>query len=695
MYGGWIDLCKFLYISVRERVILVNMGVVWVFAQNDLHSVTSNPIRICICFDSIPLCNVTEYKVNKLFPGQTCEIEAVAVGQRMGIVPSIVLAQFSDEEGSLEEGQDVQSVGRECTKLHFTVFTSKHYKVLELRTTGIGVPQFMTDKESHLKESHFKEYQHLFQKFSVSIRMMNCNLGFVFHKNSKSCQCSPLILYHDGVECDLSTWSIKRKGEKWLLTTNEHSNFIPYTGIIIHDHCPYDYCRIDADSLTFHLETPDEQCTFNRSGVLCGACQANLSQVFGTSRCKECSNNIIMLISVIPATIFLGIVLVALLMILNLTISTGTINGLIFYANIIRASQTIFFPPEVSSSLMSIFIAWFNLDLGIETCFYDGLDAYTKTWLQFVFPFYIWLMLIAIIVISHYSSTASRVFGNNAVKVLATLFLLSYAKILRVVIIVFSFSVLVYPDGYKKKVWLLDGNIEFLCGRHIPLFIASLLVFLLLSIPYTLSLVSIQGLQSISHYRVLFWVHRLMPLFDAHTGPYKRKHRYWTGLLLVARVFFILIFSLNISNNPAVNLLAIAVTSFAIFGYLCYMRVYKNLLQNILEALLLFNLGLVSVASLYQISNEENRSITIYLSTSVSFVIFICVTLYHAVQRMLSLRRIKLIWSHISACICPVKTDKNEEHAMNKQFSLNVVTHSSVELAEPLIFQDSEDNSLG
>ena len=158
VYGGWIDLCKFLYISVRERVILVNMGVVWVFAQNDLHSVTSNPIRICICFDSIPLCNVTEYKVNKLFPGQTFEIEAVAVGQRMGIVPSIVLAQFSDEEGSLEEGQDVQSVGRECTKLHFTVFTSKHYKVLELRTTGIGVPQFMTDKEFHLKESHFKEY---------------------------------------------------------------------------------------------------------------------------------------------------------------------------------------------------------------------------------------------------------------------------------------------------------------------------------------------------------------------------------------------------------------------------------------------------------------------------------------------------------------------------------------------------------
>ena len=49
------------YILVRD------MDVMWIFTQNDLHSVTTNPVRICICFNSIPLCNVTEYKVNKIF----------------------------------------------------------------------------------------------------------------------------------------------------------------------------------------------------------------------------------------------------------------------------------------------------------------------------------------------------------------------------------------------------------------------------------------------------------------------------------------------------------------------------------------------------------------------------------------------------------------------------------------------------
>ena len=77
----------------------------------------------------------------------------------------------------------------------------------------------------------------------------------------------------------------------------------------------------------------------------------------------------------------------------------GTLNGLIFYANIIRANTATFLPNKTADTFLSWFIAWLNLDVGIETCFYDGLDSYMKTWLQFVFPLYIWF-LVTIIVIS-------------------------------------------------------------------------------------------------------------------------------------------------------------------------------------------------------------------------------------------------------------------------------------------------------
>ena len=139
-----------------------------------------------------------------------------------------------------------------------------------------------------------------------------------------------------------------------------------------------------------------------------------------------------MIIAVIPALLIAGVLLVIFLMLFYLTVSLGTINGLIFCANIIRSSQAIFFPPEsvISAPLLSTFIAWLNLDLGIEACFYNGLDAYTKTWLQYAFPLYIWLLVIIIIVASQYSTMVSKLTPNNALQVLATLFLLSYAKIL-------------------------------------------------------------------------------------------------------------------------------------------------------------------------------------------------------------------------------------------------------------------------
>lgn len=132
--------------------------------------------------------------------------------------------------------------------------------------------------------------------------------------------------------------------------------------------------------------------------------------MLGTSKCRECKKPWITLI--IPLMAIAGIFLVVNLIFLNLTVSVGTINGLIFYANIVRANHASFFK---DSSFLSYFIAWLNLDLGIETCFYQGLDAIAKTWLQFLFPFYVWVMVITIIVASHYSTVASRLSGNNAV----------------------------------------------------------------------------------------------------------------------------------------------------------------------------------------------------------------------------------------------------------------------------------------
>ena len=122
-------------------------------------------------------------------------------------------------------------------------------------------------------------------------------------------------------------------------------------------------------------------------------------------------------------------------------------------------------------TFLHIFVAWLNLDFGIDTCFFVGLDAYLKTWLQFLFPFYIWVIAGVIINACRYSSHLTNLIGSRAVPLLATLFLLSYMKLLRTVINATSVAVITqYPQNTSYAVWYLNGNLRYCQRPHIYLF---------------------------------------------------------------------------------------------------------------------------------------------------------------------------------------------------------------------------------
>ena len=251
------------------------------------------------------------------------------------------------------------------------------------------------------------------------------------------------------------------------------------TDVVSSENCPLNYCKDEA--VSFQLNASSAQCNYNHSGLLCGGCQPGLSLALRSAQCLKCSNKYLALL--IPFAL-VGVVLVFFIKLLDLTVSHGLINGLIFYANIIKPNEHIFLPPRNTNPL-TIFISWLNLDLGIETCFFSGLTAYGKAWLQFVFPFYIWAIAGLIIASARYSIRVARITGYNSVPVLATLFLLSYAKLLRTIITVMSYTIVDYPQG-SKAVWSADGNIDYLGPKHVPLFVVALATLLFLWLPYTL-----------------------------------------------------------------------------------------------------------------------------------------------------------------------------------------------------------------
>ena len=151
-----------------------------------------------------------------------------------------------------------------------------------------------------------------------------------------------------------------------------NASFVGITtkAVIIHGYCPFDYCQ--SGEMNIKLENPDSQCAFNRINILCGGCQKGLSIALGSPQCLPCSNTYLT-----PLIAFCNgwFHTCFLLTFLNLTVSQGTTNGLIFYANRVKANEAVFFPPG-DTNILTVFISWINLDLGIGTCFVDGLNAY-------------------------------------------------------------------------------------------------------------------------------------------------------------------------------------------------------------------------------------------------------------------------------------------------------------------------------
>ena len=641
IYGGWIDW------SAGNGNINFTTAL-WnsiEFDDQEIDTIASDPLRICTCNNQVPNCSITSLAFQQLYPGGTIDLDVVVVGQREGRVLSPVMASFKENSnqtlsGRIKDLQTIQIVRKTCTRVSYTVMSTNPKESLIL--TPFSSSEFGLKSQakgtlfgSKLLDAYPNKLGLLFKQFTINLELKRCPLTFPLDETLLHCQCpSPLSSLQLG--CDSVKNQIIRSEQQWVgITYNHTGTNHSGVGLIAHQHCPFDYCKSSTESLSVNPEHQDEQCAHHRAGILCGGCQANYSRVVGSHKCKKCSS-LRTLFAIVPSFIVAGLALIFFLTALNLTVSTGTISGLIFYANIIQAQHTTFFSSN-NYPFLSTFISLLNLDQGIESCLYPGFDSYAETWLQFCFPLYIWLLATAIIVLSHYSTRISKLTGKNSVQVLATLFLLTYTKLLRLVIDVVSFTTLTYPDGYTKAVWLYDGNIDFLRGKHIPLLIATLLLVLLVSLPYTLSLVSIQWLLKISHYPIMFWVQKLKPFFDAYTGPYKAQHRYWTGMLLVVRIILLVIFSLNRSNDLAINLLCISIISFILLVWLYFTRwIYESFRNNCLELAFILNLGLTSTTFLLGFSTKKRKISTtaIHASTGMTFIIFIAIIAYHAQRKL-------------------------------------------------------------
>ena len=620
------------------------------------HEITSEPYQLCFCVTA-NLFNCTELKNIEIYPGQKFLVFLIALDQTTTSVTTEISAISSTSR--LNSDQSSQTLEPECSKLSYNLYSTQDTDQLILypdgpcRDTGLA-------------------------RAVVNVMFKPCPDGFM--KYGENCVCE-VKLNEYNASCtinDNATISRQAGSEFWVQGWYENKT---YQGLIHYKTCPRDYCK--TGEVTISLENPDTQCDLNRSGLLCGECATNHSLMLGSSRCHVCPNTYLALLLPFAAA---GIALTVSLIFLRLTVATGMINSIILYANIVQVNRKLFFPAN-QLNILTIFIAWMNLDLGFETCFFHGLDEYLQTWLQLVFPLYIWIIIGSIIFTSRYSITMSKLTGSNPVAVLATLFLMSYTKILKIIVKVYSSVRLEYPNDKTVSVWLKDANVSYLQSKHLLLTVVVTLILIFAFLPYTLLLLLGYKTYRFSGRGYNRLLRRFRPLLESYYGPYETHTRYWTGFLLLVRCSLYIVFSFNSLGGERKSLLAIVIvfTGVTIAAWLS-VKIYKRFIVNVIEASIYLNLVILSAATLADV----NSPALVYSLVGVTLATLIGITVYHFHIRYVARTA---FWQRIETKVTSHFKNKQQEMDVNltagtglsSHDPTKLVTKTHIDLREPLL----------
>ena len=140
LFGGAVEKCK---LSGFDQGVAFEQLTTLTKQEGDTTSiVASHPFRVCVCIENhwsicIQHGICTDYVHIRKHPGETFFVPAVAMGQRCGTVPTYVRSYFEvGRNGRFVDFQNIQPVGKTCTNLTYTIFSSNTTETVKLYADG-------------------------------------------------------------------------------------------------------------------------------------------------------------------------------------------------------------------------------------------------------------------------------------------------------------------------------------------------------------------------------------------------------------------------------------------------------------------------------------------------------------------------------------------------------------------------------
>ena len=432
-----------------------------------------------------------------------------------------------------------------------------------------------------------------------------CPVGFQFYDSSHKCDCShvfhnfnyqPVCKISSDVYNPLITITLP-------VTTLSHwiglINIKNVTSFGVSTDCSL-YCNFNSKYDTYIIngnnksilitassKSNDKEslCLKNRAGVLCSQCAPGYSVVFGTNDCIRCSNWWLLTLIVYGIA---GPLLVYFLYAFKLTLSSGKINGIIFYAQINSIGRVLYLNSNIGfvglnsyCIIVNGLICLINLTINfnLPLCLYDGMTELWKSGISLTFPVYLLTIVIGLIIISRYSVRLSNRIADSSVQVLVTVVHLSVVTLLSSILDVFT-PAYIYTNtsDVPLKVWQNDGTVEYGKEGHLILMIVTGVVVGSILITYLTVLLAGRPLMKINKVREY-----LRPIYEAIHAPYEHNKEFFFSFSIILVAFLYLLSYIFIGSDNSTVGLAIGIPIIGIyFTIAAFSRPFKEMYINIL-----------------------------------------------------------------------------------------------------------------
>ena len=415
-----------------------------------------------------------------------------------------------------------------------------------------------------------------------------CQPGYVTFKEGCHCSANTKMCQYLGIRrCNDTSKEASLTRGYWA---GYGHNIINNSENFRTSNCPKGYCNNKAkDEISLPqdpVELNDQICNNHRHGVICAQCKNGTSVHSYTQSmflCKEethCNLGILFFIlsQIIPVTILFLIVIL-----FDIQLTTGALNGFLFYAQIfdtlsLNADNFITFPEatrrllEALNFIVSIFnLKFFNLP-ALSFCLFKGANSLDVIAFDYITVVYSLLLIVFTVVIMNLRCNklnrllqklkGKRVhLSQSIIHGLSGFLVMCYARTTTSTLQLLTPTWL-HGKGPKKleMVAYYYGEEEFFHGAHLKYAIPALFALILMTLlpplilllyPLCYKVLALFGLQESKFTRIICRVmplEKFKPFFDSFQGTFKDNHRYFAGLYFVYRLIPLIIYN-AVSNK--------------------------------------------------------------------------------------------------------------------------------------------------